>query len=341
MPYGLELEDVHYEVDANGNKVRAIVPLTMFTALTEFWIAARRAQTAKIEATTKPGKFKTSLSAVRSGQADESDPPAPPPPTFRHDQHWQNLIERMPEATDIAPAASNTSFAAPEVAKAIAKNKQTFYPREFVAPIPEEVAALINRGVYFLKAWREYRALDLRDMAELFGKSRAAVQYFDYGYLKPCRTSLEQFAVAFDCTLDQLTVKPGSNTQAWLTVITSPPPAQTFAREEFAPEDTDYPDAVLHSMIEGKAPITAWRLYRGHSRGALAKLYGERVTEAAIKEMESAAHLSTKTMARLAAILKCTPVQLLKPEGLVIERAAKETPASRRITDAMMMQAGR
>jgi hypothetical protein len=52
--------------------------------------------------------------------------------------------------------------------------------------------------------------------------------------------------------------------------------------------------------------------------------------------MESAAHLSTKTMARLAAILKCTPVQLLKPEGLLIERAAKETPASRRITQAMM-----
>jgi transcriptional regulator with XRE-family HTH domain len=339
MPYGIELEDVRYEVDAHGNRTRAILPLTMFTALTEFWIAARRAQTAQIEATTKPGKFKTSLSAAApSGREDEADPPAPSAPPFKHDQHWQNLIERLPEAAHPSPASSASIFtphASPAPAQAKPRNHQTFYPREFVAPIPDEVAALIGQGVYFLKAWRMYRGLTFADITDLIGKSKGAIQYFDYGYLKPTTKTLEQFALVFDCTLDQLTVKPKTNTQAWLKVIGTPAPVA----EEFAPEDTDYPDRVLHAMIDGKTPLLAWRLYRGWSLADLAGKYGDRVTEAAIKKLEGERTLSAKTRAKLAPILKCTPVQLLKPEGLVIEKRERyheESPTSRRITQAMM-----
>lgn len=349
MSYGLDFDQVRYEVDAQGKKLAVIVPPNMFSALTEFWIAARRAQTEHIERTTKPGQFKASLHAVKSTDegAHEADAaaqcPGPRAP-FAHDRHWQSLLQKMPDAPPPdEPAAHPHEHphehpapppAPPGKSPRTPKHKQTFYPREFCAPIPEEVAALIGDGVYFLKAWRIHRELDLKTIAELFGITRPGVQTFDYGYSKPGREALERFAIAYDCTLDQLTVKPGSNAKPWLKVIEAP------QAEAFAPAHTDYPNAVLLAIEAGKTPLTAWRLYRGISRAELASRYGERVGEANIRKMEEAVHLSTKTMVKLSKCLKCEPVQLLRPEGFVIREHHHETPSSRRISEAMM-QAGR
>jgi transcriptional regulator with XRE-family HTH domain len=335
MAYGLQTDLVRFEVDEHGTRTRAILPLSMYTTMLEFWNSARRAQTEQIEASTKPGKFRTSLSAVTpSGQADLTDPP---PPTFRHDQHWQNLLEKLPDAPPVQSPVTAPAAPATPPAALPKKNKQTFYPREFVGPVPHEVTERINHGVYFLKAWREYRGLTLADIAGLCGLTTKGVQYFDYGYLKPRRETLERFALVFDCTLEQLTVKPKSNTQAWLKIVeTGAAPAKPLA-EEFAPEETDYPDGVLHSMMAGKSPLTAWRLLRGWSVADLAAKYGTR-TQKAVKDMEAEKHLSLKTRTKLALIFHCEPVQLLRPEGLVLDIEARraETPSSRAITQAMM-----
>uniref|UniRef100_UPI001CC431B9 hypothetical protein n=1 Tax=Burkholderia diffusa TaxID=488732 RepID=UPI001CC431B9 len=68
MAYGLDMSQVHYETDEVGNRVRAIVPMKMFTTLTSFWHDTRRAQTAREERTTRPGLYRSSLgAAVESG----------------------------------------------------------------------------------------------------------------------------------------------------------------------------------------------------------------------------------------------------------------------------------
>ncbi|QQC64879.1 hypothetical protein [Paraburkholderia ginsengisoli] len=61
MSYGLDMEQVRYETDSNGNRLRAIVPLSMFSALTTFWIEVRRAETARIESRARPGMYRASL----------------------------------------------------------------------------------------------------------------------------------------------------------------------------------------------------------------------------------------------------------------------------------------
>jgi hypothetical protein len=106
MSDGLDFTEVRYETDHAGNRLKATIPYAMFSALTEFWIAARRAQTAKIEATAKPGQYKGALSSIASGD----EPPAVEPPAPHsgaslnpHDRHWNNLIARMPVEPIAAP----------------------------------------------------------------------------------------------------------------------------------------------------------------------------------------------------------------------------------------------
>jgi hypothetical protein len=111
MSDGLDFTEVRYETDHAGNRLKATIPYAMFSALTEFWIAARRAQTAKIEATAKPGQYKGTLSSIASGD----EPPAVEPPAPHsgaslnpHDRHWNNLIARMPVEPIAAPIPEPT-----------------------------------------------------------------------------------------------------------------------------------------------------------------------------------------------------------------------------------------
>jgi hypothetical protein len=74
----------------------------MFSALTEFWIAARRAQTATIEATTRPGMFRGSLQGAQAAAAEASNDnygtlqeeraTGRMAPGDRHGRQWDRLL---------------------------------------------------------------------------------------------------------------------------------------------------------------------------------------------------------------------------------------------------------
>jgi DNA-binding Xre family transcriptional regulator len=227
MPYGLDLDEVQYVTDAKGKHQRVQIPVPMFTALTEFWIAARRAQTARIEANARPGQFKGSLQAhVPSGEGERTptipEQTATPPAPFSTDRRWQQLLHHMP----------------------------SFLPEP--AETPEGVGSAIPQTP------------------------------------KPRSRSVVRFQAR-------------------------------------APADTDYPDSVLHSLIEGKSPMLAWRLHRRMTLTQLAEKYGTKAAN--LKKMESG-RLRKQTIEKLARIFHCTPEQLLVPEGLeVSERSG--SPASR------------
>jgi hypothetical protein len=149
------------------------------------------------------------------------------------------------------------------------------------------------------------------------------------------KKTLQGYADVFDCSLDQLTIKPGSNTAPWLHVIESKKKKEEC--EPRSPEETDYPDAVLAHLIAGKSPLTAWRLYRRLTLAKLGEQYG--ITAANIKTLEAKPYLKPRIIDKLVLILHCTRDQLLRPEGLEYHkpvRDVRESPASRRITQAMM-----
>ena len=94
MPYGLDLEAVQYLTDDQGKQHAMQIPVPMFTTLTEFWIAARRARTARTEAQARPGQYKGSLQAhVPSGEGERTptipEQTATPPAPFSTDRRWQ------------------------------------------------------------------------------------------------------------------------------------------------------------------------------------------------------------------------------------------------------------
>jgi transcriptional regulator with XRE-family HTH domain len=348
--YGLDLSEVRYETDHAGNKLKATIPYPMFSALVEFWKEARRAQTASIEKSARPGQYKGSLKFVPS-EPDQQQPTvaAPPPPLHKHDRTWNDLISRLPATTappepEPAPAEASPPEPIAEPAEAAHEpRKQVFYPREFEASIPDEVAQQIMKGVYFLDAWRIYRDLTHADVAELFGKTRDTIRWHARGYNKPNINTLSRYAEIFDCALDQLTVKKGSNTQPWLTVIVEPEPSHDEAKTDIAapraPDDTDYPDSVLAHLIGGKTPVTAWRLHRGLSIAELAEAYG--CTPANIKQLEEQKALRAKTRDRLASVLHCKAVQLLKPESMPEPVVALKVSPRRARAEAVMARARR
>jgi transcriptional regulator with XRE-family HTH domain len=355
MSYGLDMEQVRYETDSNGNRIRAIVPLSMFSALTSFWIEARRAQTARTESRARPGMYRASLDGYVQGEPEAAQEPAttaaqaPPPPFLQEGKHgrkWADLIARMPadsastseangepanaaqSRADIAPAAKD----APHVArlKSDIPSSQKFFAREFEEAPPAEVLEQINEGVYFLRAWRRYRGWSIDEMAELFGSTRSNVEQHEYGKARPSRKTLERFATYLDCPVAQLTPKAGSNTQPWLIVIEGGDShtAPRVKTEPRAPDDTDYPDAVLAHMIAGKSPLTAWRLFRRLTLAQLARQYGS--TPGNIQQLEESAGLREATRKKLCPILSCTPAQLLRPVSLEVSAAS---PRVREVTD--------
>ncbi len=329
MSYGLDLTEVRYETDHAGNRLKATIPYTMFSALTEFWVAARRAQTAKVEADTRPGQYKGSLQAVQVPTPDE--PAASRPPDILtantpHDRHWQSLIARMPveppaeqAAADPPPPDDSPEATSPPAAKPT--TRRVFY-REFVDAPPAEIAERIAGGAYFTRAWREHRGLTLADAADLFGRDKTTIIFHESGKSTPSRITLEKLAQIYDCPLGQITPKPGSDdspfygkpVQAAPVEVEAKPVQRRTVREPRSPADTDYPDAVLAHMMAGKSPMLAWRLYRNMTLKALAEAYGN--TSSNVKTMEQHAWLRRPSIDRLCAVFHCKPDQLLRPAGM-------------------------
>ncbi|WP_395066247.1 helix-turn-helix domain-containing protein [Paraburkholderia silvatlantica] len=335
--YGLDFSEVRYETDHAGNRLTAKIPYPMFSALTEFWIAARRAATARVEAGARPGQYKGSLQAAQVPQTDAPSPtPAAankPAPLNTHDRHWQNLLDRLPAdeaapavATPPAPVAAPVAEAAAQQPEAATTPRKQQRPRpffrEFVEAPPVEVQERISRGVYFTRAWREYRGLTLNDAAELFGRDKTTIIWHEKGKSKPTGATLAKLAHIYDCPVAQMTPKPGSDDSSFKgqhaeKVAKEQAPAEAKRRsvsEPRSPAGTEYPDAVLAHLKAGKSPVLAWRLYRGLSIKALAEQYG--TTTGNLKQMEDNAWLRPKSIAKLAPILKCKPEQMLRPDAL-------------------------
>lgn len=328
MSYGLDYSEVRFETDHAGNRLKATIPYTMFSALTEFWIAARRAQTARVEAGSRPGQYKPSLPTIPS--AEDAAAPVDTSPAHPTDRHWRNLLAAMPEEPAAAaplsePDASSEQVSTPE---SKARGRQFFY-REFVDAPPAEVMERINCGIYFTRAWREYRRLTIEDAAELYGKSRATIEWHESGKSAPSRNTLERLATIYDCPLSQITPKPGSDTSLFKQSPVAPravtaealeaetPHKHRTISEPRSPSTTEYPEGVMTHLTSGKSPMLSWRLYRHLTVKALAEQYG--TTGSNIKAMEENGWLRPKTIGKLAAIFHCKPEQLLRPIGLVIK----------------------
>jgi transcriptional regulator with XRE-family HTH domain len=340
MSYGLDFSDVRYETDHAGNRLRVTVPYSMFSALTEFWIAARRAQTARLEASTRPGQFKGSLQAAQIATPPPAEPPPKPVSAHPSDRKWNALIASLPEHEHhpditVAPAASPESSTAPPAGPAVPRSAhpRVFY-REFSEAPPPEVTGRIERGVYFIRAWREYRGLTLADAAELLGRDKTTIVWHESGKNPPSPATLARFAQIYDCPAAQLTLKPGSDTSPFDATRRTKPKAEQVneavnARrphrqmvEPRSPADTDYPNAVLAHLMAGKSPMLAWRLYRGLSLKALAQTYGGR--EGNIKAMEANSWLRPATIDKLCPIFHCKPAQLLRPVGMPTRHQATQ-----------------
>ncbi|WP_429336174.1 helix-turn-helix domain-containing protein [Paraburkholderia sp. 35.1] len=359
---------MRYETDHDGNRLKATIPYTMFSALTVFWIAARRAQTAKIEARTRPGQYKGSLQAAQlpDEQPSETSAVETKPANVSHfpnDRHWQKLLSRLPAEAAAAPIPEPTNEPEPatepepvtaaEPAQSAGdqatpqKRNRVFY-REFMAKPPAEVMARINAGTYFLRAWREQRGLTLSDAAELAGVTVAAIVWHENGRGAPKIATLEKYAQVYDVPVLQITPKPGTDDSPFVgkkkRVRASPAPAPSPAKPvaippaatskkaaapvPLAPAGTSYPDGVLDSLLAGKSPLLAWRLYRGLSLKQLAEQYGGQPGN--LKAMETQTFLRPATIEKLCKVFHCRPEHLLRPVDLEERRAASpatNTPA--------------
>jgi transcriptional regulator with XRE-family HTH domain len=345
--YGLDFDVVRFITDSHGKPVEVIIPTTMYSAMKEFWIAARRAQTASMEARHRPGTYKTSLRAVEGpadpeGYQTTTQPSGSPHsahtrPANTSDAQWAALLERLPadEAQDVttgplvSPPAST-----PAASRASSGSKARFFAREFMEAPPDGVMLRVTNGVYFLRAWREHLTLTVMDVAQLIGCTTSNVMWHEQGHHKPSAGVLRKFAAAFDCPLLQLEVKPGTPTGSWLKVVDGS--VVEHRAETFAPDNTEWPEGVMHHMAKGRSPMAAWRLYRGLSHHELADQYGGKASN--VKAMEEGAYLRPKTIAKLCPILHCQPAQLMRPRDLPTTDK-EESPASRRITEAALMSA--
>lgn len=350
MSYGLDFTDVRYETDHTGNRLKATIPYTMFSALTEFWIAARRAATAKVEAAARPGQYKGSLQAAQLPTPDEAPPPAPvfANQARHHDPRWDKLMGLMPaDATPSEPPAppeAPAPIAAPIEAstpadETLAPRKRTPPTRrffsEFVQAPPAEVMDRVKAGTYFTRAWREYRGLTLADAAELYGCDLTNIVWHEKGRGRPTEKTLARLAAIYDCPLEQITPVPDADAtppdaaKAIKGKAASTTPTEPHKRtisEPRSPADTVYPEAVRAHLAAGKSPLVAWRLYRGLSVKALAEQYG--TSAGNVKQMEENPWLRPKSIAKLCPILKVKPEQMLRPDGLVCDDTDSSQPVT-------------
>lgn len=341
MSYGLDFDGVRYETDHAGNRLKATIPYTMFSALVEFWIAARRAQTANLESRSRPGQFKGSFPVIPEAPAEIPSRTVEPALSasrsvidgLQSDAQWQALMQRMPIEPIAAPAIDSNpdelgapAATAPMVEATKPKRKRHFY-REFVATPPAEVATRIECGTYFTRAWREYRGLSLDDTAELYGCDKTTIIWHESGKTAPKPETLKKLADIYDAPLDQFTPRPDADDSPFQRVAGTPrctAKAQAKASADQPPTrrspeprssaDTDYPDQVLAHLGDGKSPMLAWRLHRRMTLADLAQQYGGKAGN--MKAMETQVYLRRSTVDKLAPIFHCKPEQLYRPEGM-------------------------
>jgi DNA-binding XRE family transcriptional regulator len=216
----------------------------MFSALVEFWIAARRAQTANLEARSKPGQYKASLPVIPEANTES---PSPSPieasmptagtsyavPRAVHDalyadSQWRALMDRMPVEGSAPPPVIETPHSPDSLAlnesaaePTKEKKKRRFY-REFIASPPAEVVTRIACGTYFTRAWRDYRGLSLDDTAELYGCDKTTIIWHESGKTAPKAETLKKLADIYDAPLDQFTPKPGSDDSPFVRAADTP-----------------------------------------------------------------------------------------------------------------------
>lgn len=335
LGYYLDLSDLRFTTDHTGKPLRVDMSYQTYCMFTEIRNAALRAQTEQIE--KRPGTCRTSLAggysapSFESSHSTESPLNAPPRANGQKISAARSRAEAIfcaPLPVEVPPtdAAVAQDIESPSVIEpgAIVENANscrrianTFFPRIFVRDVPHEISEQIDRGVHFLRAWRLYRQYSMDDVAELMGITSNAVATHERGYNAPNETTLKRFSEIYDCDIEQLTARKGTNTK---------PPREKNINNAYAPVDTDYPVPVLEYMNEGKSPLVAWRLYRHMSLQQVAELYGTSVSN--IKQLEASANLREKTREKLAVALRCKPVQLLSPEGLMPRDADAKESAS-------------
>lgn len=329
MNYGLDLSGCRFTTDHEGNRQSVELPIRLFNLLMEFRNAALRAQTADLEKHTPRNTYRSSLAGLVALPDPARDAEAPPPralvpqtkrqraerlfltPEERLMRDAMRPIEIAPPPAGAwgdqsAPLSESVPLERPRQSK-----KRVYFPRVFLEAIPDEVARLIEDGNYMLRAWRIYRELSLLEAAELSGLSRDTILWHEQGYNVPNAGTLKRCADIYDCTVGQLTPKPGSDTAP----VQSVHPRKARAMQ-YSPDETRYPDAVMAYLIEGKSPLVAWRLHRQMTIEQCAKAFG--CTPATFKGIEALPVLRDRTRKSLALVLSCNPAQLLRPKSLAV-----------------------
>jgi transcriptional regulator with XRE-family HTH domain len=310
--------------DQHGNLLRVELTSAVYGTLTTVYIAARESQTRAIESNhshipsslanrTHSAPFDTHTSSGQNAPAAQRRREFPNGPRARlaslfmtpEEVHAKRVLNAHDETTTIEPVAAE-----PEPGPS--NRRQHYFPRRFEKPIPDEVTTLIESGVYFLRAWRRYRKLTTEDAAELYGASRSAIEYFEQGYNAPRVQTLERFANAYDCTIEQLTPASEARSNDACRANLEQPDVDDL----FAPPGTSFPDHVLAHIRAGKSPAIAWRLFRGLTIAQCADRYG--VSEQSFKQLNTS---SPRSRERLAVVLSCKPAQLLLPPELRAEPA--------------------
>jgi transcriptional regulator with XRE-family HTH domain len=296
-----------FTYDHAGKLLSVELTAAIFGALTTVYVEARKSQMRAIEDQALGAPLRSSLAGLRSG--------APAPTQRRNGSgHGSQSARARAESLFLSPderalQAVVEAERPPEPASPSHRSTNPnprFFPREFLASIPPEVGAMIDRGVYFLTAWREYRRLTLADAADLCGVTQYTIRWHEYGKNVPTESTIKRFADIYDCTPEQLTARTGSNCQR-----DDIEGARKKKPAPCAPIGTEYPRSVLGKIMDGKTPITAWRLYRGLSIQQCAETYGTSVAN--FKTLKA---VSFRVREKLAVVFNCRPVQLLPPADL-------------------------
>jgi transcriptional regulator with XRE-family HTH domain len=322
MSHGLDFSKVRFETDYDGKRLTASVPYDLFSDLVSFYVGARLASTMGVETAAPP---------IPAIPADR--PPPFPETSPRRDTSVDALAtdaQAMQEAGEPSPdvMSAKSSPDAFGESKQPKRTKRYFY-REFIATPPAEVVTRIACGTYFTRAWREYRGLSLADAAELYGADTTTILWHESGKNAPTAKTLQRLAEIYDAPIDQFTPRPGSDSSPFVRTADTPrcgPPTKREAAdlaavvkrkspaEPRSPADTEFPDAVIASLREGKSPMLAWRLYRRLTLQQLAEQYGGRASN--IATMERQAFLRRSTVDKLSLIFHCKPEQLYRPAGM-------------------------
>lgn len=351
--YGFDQSDWFYRTDHQGNRLRADIPYKDLAAMLEIVTAARRANTAALEARTPKGaNLKSSLGQVAISSSEQSSGASPPDlrqtilradttPSARNGRDAleaifsgvpipNELLQAIPRAEAPAPAPKAKSVA--RIGKATTGHGKPLHPQptRFLEAPPSEVQVAIDSGVHYLRAWREYRGYTRQEAAELYGCSADNISKYEL----PTRASMRKepmrrFSQAYDCTVDQLTPHP-KQPRCKLVIVpetgrdSAEQAAAKAAGPRFAPDGTQWPDGVLKHARRGLGMVAAWREYRDMTLKGAAEQYG--CTAQAFKVIEGNASMRDKTREKLARVFHCKPEQLLLPIEFEVTHQRRATP---------------